>query len=57
MHISAMGWPVCPCLFSVSIGKGEGGGKNLEEIAAWSSINGTSLPGDYGDSGTKGPKE
>lgn len=54
MQIWAMDWPACPYLFSVSIREGK---KNLEEIAAQSSINDTSLPGDYGESGTKGPKE
>lgn len=57
MHISAMGQPACLYLVSVSTGEGETKNGILEEIAASSSINSTSLPGDQSESGTKSPKE
>lgn len=57
MHISAMGQPACLYLVSVSTGEGETKNGILEEIAASSSINDTSLPGDQSGLGTKGPKE
>lgn len=57
MPISAMGQPACLYLVSVSTGGGETKNGILEEIAASSSINSTSFPGDQSESGTKGPKE
>lgn len=56
MHITAMGQPACPYLVSVSTGEGKKKRGILEEIAAGSSVKGTSLLGDHRNQELRAPK-